>query len=66
MHFAIESSGTQQSLIQILRAIGRRDHYHAIVALLSVYRGQQCIDRLLHFPVGIELAALAETIDLID
>ena len=66
MDFPVEPARPKQRLIQILRPIGGGNHHHPIAALEAIHCRQKRVDRLLHFAMRIELAALAKTIDLVN
>src|SRR5882724_9256953 len=66
MDLPIETSRTEERLVQIFRPVGRGDHYDALAAFEAVHRREQGIDCLLMLAVRVELAILADAINFID
>ncbi len=69
-HLAVEASGTQQSRIEHLRPVGRREHDDAQARIEAVHLGQELIERLLLLVVTaageVDAARASERIELVD
>ena len=66
---AVETTRTQQRLVQNLRAVGRRQNDDALARVKAVHLGEQLVERLLALVVAAHarvVAALADGIDFVD
>ena len=64
---AIETSGTQQCLVQALRPVGGGKDHHAFGGIETVHLSEQLVERLLTLIIAHGLVtALADGIDLVD
>ena len=65
----VEAAGTQQRLVQNLRAIGGAQHHDALFGVEAVHLGQQLVQRLLALVVAADadgVALLADGVDFVD
>ena len=69
IHLTVETAGTQQRVIEDIRAVRRRHDYDALVAAEAVHLNEQLVERLLALVVSAAEAAAslaADSVDLID
>ena len=66
---AVETTRTQQRLVQNFRAVGRRQNDDALARVKAVHLGEQLVERLLALVVAAHarvVAALADGVDFVD
>ena len=64
---AVETSRTQQCLVQALRPVGSSEDHHAFCGIKAIHLGEQLVERLLTFVVAHGLVTtLADGVDLIN
>ena len=67
MHLAVETTRTQERVVENILAVGGSQHYHAACAINTVHFGEQLVERLVVFAVETLVAALgAHGIDFVD